>query len=130
MDAVGVQRRLFCDPVTLTHLAEQPFPSRTIDTGQTHDGSRYAAGQRQLFRLQHHRTAVVLRLGHRCLVDPFTALLGIDAAAGNEQQALRHLSTLSQPAQDMLQAIDIGGSITGLVMLTGRCAVDQIVRRR
>lgn len=129
VDPVGIQRRLADHPVTLAHLVEQPFPPRTVDAGQAHAGSRYPAVQRDLLGVEHDPSGIGLGKRRRLLVDPAAIGLRVDPGAGDEQQAPGPLAVGLQPAQHMAQAVDVGGTVASLVVLTGGGAVHQVVER-
>ncbi|MOA21617.1 hypothetical protein D3C78_1421190 [compost metagenome] len=62
------------------------------------------------------------------LVDPLAALLGVHAAAGDEQQPFRPLAALLQPAEGVAQALHISGAIAGLVVLVGGGGEHDIIQ--
>ncbi|MNN53688.1 hypothetical protein D3C81_1684580 [compost metagenome] len=129
MDAVAIQRWLLGHAVALAHLTEQPLAAGAVDAGQAHHAGRDAAGQRQPLSFQHQPPGITFRLGGRAFFDPLAVLLCIHAAAGHEQQAPWALATLGQPGQHMAQTVDIGCLVTRLVVLAGRHAIHQVVRR-
>ena len=67
--------------------------------------------------------------GRRLLVDPATIGLGVDAAAGDEEQAPGFLPVQFEPGQNMGQAVDVGLAIAGFVGLAGRRAIHQVLQR-
>ena len=127
MNAVAVQRRIDRNPITLAHLPQQPFPARPINAGQAHDTGGYTAAQRQLLGLEHDVAGVIGGPRRGGFIDPFPVLLHINAAAGHKQQVLGLLFMLFEPAQGVLQTLNISRLITRLVVFGGRGAVHQVI---